>query len=50
LRRAENHELLPHWASLVVIVCLLGISIAASLVAARREKRVESPKTIVESE
>jgi tellurite resistance protein TerC len=50
LRRAEDHALVPHWASLVVIVCLLGISIAASLVAARRERRVESGKAVADSD
>jgi tellurite resistance protein TerC len=30
---------IPPWASLLVIVALLGLSIAASLVAAWREKR-----------
>lgn len=33
---------LPHWASLLVIVGLLGLSIAASLVAAWRERRAGS--------
>ena len=50
LKRAEDHALLPHWASLVVIVCLLGISIVASLVAVRRERRVEEAKAVAESE
>lgn len=34
-----NIHLLPSWASLVVVLSLLGISIAASIVAARRESR-----------
>jgi tellurite resistance protein TerC len=34
---------LPHWLSLLVIVSLLGLSIAASLVAAWREKRTGGP-------
>jgi tellurite resistance protein TerC len=50
LKRAEDHELLPHWASLIVILCLLGISIAASLLAVRRERRLESANTLSESE
>jgi tellurite resistance protein TerC len=34
-----DHHLVPPWVSLLVIVALLGISIAASIVAKRREDR-----------
>jgi tellurite resistance protein TerC len=33
----EDHHLVPHWVSLTVIVLFLAISIAASLIANRRE-------------
>jgi len=34
-------ESVPHWASLLVIALLLSVSIAASLIVARREKKTE---------
>jgi hypothetical protein len=37
----ESGHLMPNWASLLVIVTLLGTSIIASLIAARREARAE---------
>jgi TerC family integral membrane protein len=50
LERAEDHSLLPHWVSLVVIVSLLAISIVASLIAVRRERRAASNQANAETE
>jgi tellurite resistance protein TerC len=39
----EEPHLFPSWVSLVVIAILLGVSIAASLIATRRERAKQSP-------
>lgn len=50
LRKHEDHTLLPHWVSLAVIVTLLGLSIAASIIAVRRERRSGGREAVAERE